>query len=370
MSKKSIFIFFTCIIFIGLIVYGNLQYSEKLKTISKQAHEKMDQRLIKSEEANRNLYTKLANGKKIDFLIIGDELGSGIGVEDEHTLKQQVSNLIEAKYNNKVNEHQITKKGADVFNGLFVYEKEKKDTEQDLIMVVFGQHDTDRLTVKQFEKNYESLLKQIITDHPKAEIFTVIQNSLSDQQEYVTVIEELSDHYGMPSIDGRKIFSKSDKETDQLLTDEGYPNAVGYELYAEAIVNTIAEDVTKDITIDYSNVEVLHDINKYDDFRFIDTPEELDGFALVDGYYSSSQASSSIRYEFSGDLLALHINNTGGLMEVYLDGEYLQQYDLNDLTEGEIHLMITDELEKGDHTAQIFVREAGKTIQIKSLITK
>ncbi|MFB1050029.1 SGNH/GDSL hydrolase family protein [Paraliobacillus sp. JSM ZJ581] len=364
MSKKVIFILFASVIFVGLIVYGSLQYNQKLKTISKQAQKKMEQRVHQSEQENRDFYTKLINEKKIHFMVIGN------GLDEEETLQQQISSRIEKKYNNKVYQHQITKQGADVFDGLFMYEKGKKEIEQDLVMIVFGKHDIDRLTLEQFEKNYETLLNRVIADQPRAEVFTFIENGLKNNEKYVNAIEKTSDYYGVFSIDGEEVFDTTGKSIAQITTEEGIPNEEGYNLYAESIFNTINENVINNKTITYARIDPLHQLTKHDDFRSINTPKESDGFVLVDDYYSSSTINHSIRYEFTGDLLALHLNNTGGVMEVYLDGEYVQQYDLNNLPKGAIHLLITDELKKGEHIAQIFVRESGKTIQIKSLITK
>lgn len=370
MSKKSIFIFVTAIIFISFIAYASFQYNQKLKLISEQAHKKIDQKMQVDKEENRDFYTKLANERKVHFIVIGDQDVAGGDVEEGETWQQQVSNLIEENYNNQVYQHQAMKNEADMFDSIFMYEEGKKDTPQDLVAIAFGQSDVDRLTVEQFEKSYETLLNQVITDQPGAEIFAIIGRSLNEEEEYARAMVKISDHYGVTSIDVEEVLENADKSMEELTIEEGNLKEAGVNLYAESVVDRIVENVDGKKVIDYTAVDPLGDLYQVDAFQSIVEPADLDGFKLVGESYASSTSNHSIRYEFTGELLALHLENAGGLIEVYLDGEYFKQYDLNELPQGEIHLLITDELDEEDHTIQIFVRETGKTIQLKSLITQ
>ncbi|WP_182199753.1 SGNH/GDSL hydrolase family protein [Paraliobacillus salinarum] len=372
MSKKAIFIFVAAIIFISFIAYASFQYNQKLKLISEQAHKKIDQNMQVDKKENRDFYTKLANERKIHFMVIGDQgvVGAGESVEEGEAWQQQVSNLIEENYNNQVYQHQVIKDEADMFDNMLMYEQGKKETQQDLVAIAFGESDVNRLTVEQFEKSYETLLNQVIADQPGAEIFAIIGRSLSEEEEYARAIVEISDHYGVASIDVEEVLENADESMEELTTEEGKLNKAGVSMYAESVVDGIVGNVAEKKVIDYTNIEARGDLYQVDAFQSIVEPEDLDGFKLVGESYASSTSNHSIRYEFTGELLALNLENAGGLIEVYLDGEYFKQYDLNELPQGEIHLLITDELDEEDHTIQIFVRETGKTIQLKSLITQ
>ncbi|WP_079710660.1 SGNH/GDSL hydrolase family protein [Paraliobacillus ryukyuensis] len=365
MSKKAVFILVISICFIGLFIYGNLHYNHKLNRISKRAQATNTERIEQADKANRDLYTKLTNGKAVRSVIVGDAIRAS---EEAEGWSQQLTDELESMYTSNVNTQYITKEGTGILDGLLTYQAEKSDTVADVVTIVLAQNDPDTWTVDQFEQIYETWLRQIIADHPHAEVITVLADSVTDQTDYVAGLEQIAQHYGIVLVNGQEILTTSDRTVASYTTEDGALDAAGNQLYAEAIVNKLEENMEESKVIDYTNIASVDEDNTYEDLHIVDEPEEMSGFQLVEDYYISSTEGDSIRYEFSGDFFALRLNNVGGVLEVYIDGAYFRQYDLNEVTEGEHYLSITNELDDAEHTVQLFVREEGKAIQIQSLI--
>lgn len=368
MSKNFFVMLIVIISFVGLFIFGNVHYQNKIAETNKQAQAMMSQRIEQEEQANRDLYTKLANGKRIRTLVVSNVPGFNADPSTKQIWQQQLHDQIAATYDSNVVEHQIIAPALNVFNGLFTYEQNKTDEEQDLVIFMFDSSQLETLTPVQFQKSYERLVTQVIIDQPTAEVLLFITNDLNHHPTYVEVVEELATYYQLPLVNGGVILSNAVQSMEDLTEEDGYPNEIGNQLYAKAIFDVISENVTQNKVIDYSDAEAFTDISGLDAFQFISEPEETTGFQLKDGYYVSDKENDSIRYAFSGEALALHFDNAGGQLEVYLDGEYYQPYNINEQEKGEQYLFITDDLDQGNHVVQLFVREEGKPIIIKGIV--
>ncbi|MGN8841793.1 GDSL-type esterase/lipase family protein [Niallia sp. HCP3S3_B10] len=333
--------------------------------------------LIHSKKPERNVYEKIADGKKVNYLIVGDSIGRSSGASNnQHKWFQLVERGLTKKYGGAFSRHLVVQSGATAFEGLYKL-KNNLSKDIDLVFIVFGENDRKYMDNKQFYFLYQSLLDEIVIRFPHAELITITESSL-DNEEFIDVIKQLSKDYYATNIDMRIPFRNSRLSTERLTNDLVHPNDYGYYLYAQEIIQTIDTAIRKDKKVLTSSIPVNEvsslEMNTNYSYRSIDP-----SFQNKKGNYTSNQIGSTIEYQFSGSFLGVNVirSEKGGKMDVFIDDNYETTISTWWPFKKERSLYVTSGLTNKDHTVK-FQISADKSrynitdqqlIQISSIIT-
>lgn len=376
MKAKSFYLsLVSIVVFVLFLIFGNIYYNQKLARINEDARTRyaeaeLKRAQIEEARAQQSIYEKLAEGEPIHYLVIGGSTGNSTGTDGE-TWYQYFDQLLREEFGSKPQMTQLSKDGANVFEGLMEYQAAEKDIRHDLVFIFFGENDQNSLkSAIQYQVIYEALIKEVINANPKAEIITVIESSMRAEAAFPQALIELSNHYGIVVADTREAFDQSGENDDALTADGTLPNERGYALYAQYFVDTLQQNVNHVKPIDYLSVTALNDLQGYDNLKMVNQPVRLNGFKEVESHFVADSVDDSMIFQIDGDLLALHLYNEGGILEIYLNGDYFQHLDLSTVDAGDRFIMIDDELDDGEHIVQLVVREVEKEMVIHSIITK
>ncbi|WP_400241820.1 GDSL-type esterase/lipase family protein [Niallia sp. JL1B1071] len=333
--------------------------------------------LIHSKKTERNVYEKIADGKKVNYLIVGDSIGRSSGASNSHhKWFQLVERGLTKKYGGDFSRHLVVQSGATAFEGLYKL-KNNLSKDIDLVFIVFGENDRKYMDNKQFYFFYQSLLDEIVIRFPHAELVTITESSL-DYEEFIDVIKQLSKDYYATNIDMRIPFRKSRLSTERLTSDLVHPNDYGYYLYAQEVINTIETAIREKKTVLTSSIPLNEvsslQMNTIYPYHSIDP-----SFQNNKGYYTSNQIGSNIAYHFSGSFLGLNVirSEKGGMLDVFIDDNYVTTISTWWPFKKERSLYVTSGLTNQVHTVK-FQISANKSrynitdqqlIQISSIIT-
>lgn len=377
----TLLIILSCVLFFGGArfnekVSNDILDSNKAQVAFIEAKEKEEVEINK-----KNVYEKLTDGNDVNFLIVGDSIGAGTGAsDDKNKWYNLLSDNLENKYDSFINIHRITKGGSDTFDGIVEFKNAFPDDSVDMVFVSFGQNDQGLLNgdSEKFGLIYESLIRNIIKQYPKAEIGTIIESSLSDDS-FAEEIETVSKHYNLVALDSRIPFNDSKIDYKKLATDGIHPSDKGHELYANYFSDLINDNISGKRTFkNRTEIKALDkDVNKYSNIQQISEIKNADGFENKGSFYVSNKTKSSLKGEFSGGILGLTLstNTDGGQADVYIDGEFVKSIDVYNPSEVERHFFISDNFSKGEHTFEVVIKSShnkkstGDYVRLKNLIT-
>lgn len=305
-----------------------------------------------------NVYEKIALKRNVNYLIIGDSIGRGSGAENQNlTWFTQWEALIKQKYKIEPHRHSIVQSGATAFEGLYLFNKANKPATVDLVILIFGENDRKYMNAKQFSFYYESLIREVKTIYPTAELITITESCLKSEL-FAEAIESIANQYHSNHIDMRIPFQNSEKTTTELTSDFIHPNGLGYRLYAEAILFAIEKGyltkkqvatIPQSIDVDRNlNIEVK-EIHQY--------KEKNKQFIKLNGYYSSRDKGASITYSFTGPNLGVKVfkSEQGGEMDVFVDGKFVRRVSTWWPINRERTLYLTSDLSNGEHEVTFIV---------------
>ncbi|WP_210365081.1 SGNH/GDSL hydrolase family protein [Bacillus sp. REN3] len=328
------------------------------------------------DSKNLNIYEKIAEGDSYNYLIIGDSIGRGSGAEEkEMRWFNQLEAIIEEEYRSNGRRQSIVQSGATAFEGIYKLQHTHMTRSMDLIFIVFGENDRKYMDPEKFAFFYEKLIRNAKELHPDAELVTIIESPLR-QEPYADSIKRLSIHYGAKYLDMRIPFKESGMLTEQLTSDMVHPNGNGYQLYAYSIFEMLKKNIEKRSRI----AQFPKPLFKNQSFLLTDKgkPSRTEGFQLKRGIYISDRPGEILEFEFSGPLLGIKTirSEEGGMMNVYIDGEYVRSVSTWWPFERERYLYITSGLEDTRHTVrfetikEVSARNVSQrsTIQISSII--
>lgn len=333
--------------------------------------------LIHSKKTERNIYEKITDGKKVDYLIVGDSIGRSSGASNnQRKWFQLVERSLTKKYGGSFTRHLVVQSGATAFEGLYKL-KNNLSKDLDLVFIVFGENDRKYMDNKQFYFFYQALIDEIVIRNPQAELVTITESSL-DNEDFIHVIKELSQNYYATNIDMRIPFRDSGLSTDRLTKDLVHPNDYGYYLYAQEVIDTIEKAIDKKKTVLTSSIPVnevksLH-MNTIYPYHSIDS-----SFRNVKGYYTSNKIGANMEYRFTGSFLGVNVirSEKGGMMDVFIDDNYVTTISTWWPFKKERSLYVASGLTDRNHTVK-FQISADKSrynitdqhlIQISSIIT-
>jgi lysophospholipase L1-like esterase len=299
-----------------------------------------------------NVYEKISAGSSINYLIIGDSIGRGAGAESKDLRwYSQFEVLLKDFSGSRARRNSIVQSGATAFEGLYKLQKAPKFSDVDLIFIVFGENDRKYMDAEQFTFFYERLIRKAKERYPNSEVITIIENPLK-QEEFADAINRVSDHYGAKPLDMRIPFKKSGMLTEQLTTDMVHPNGKGYQLYAYSILELIKDNIQKERDIAgypkplTRNQAISLSEKKHFSFR--------EGFRRQNGINISKRPGDILEYEFEGSILGVTAirSQDGGMVKVYIDGNYVSTLSTWWPFSRERFLYIASGLENGHHTVR------------------
>jgi hypothetical protein len=358
--KQKVGILFIIIFVIGIAIVlflGPKYHEEQLKTTLANSS------LVDTNEEelpdNPDFYQKLKFAQPIQMLVIGDEIASGEWITNEEQKWHSLfSSSIAELYDSEVQIDFLSKTNKDIFQARVNYELERGDA-YDLIVIMLGEDDDPRVH-EEFPYLYESLIRDIVVDYPKAEIITVIEHDMNE--ETANFIREIASHYVISVVDARQSLNQSNVAIEELTVDGHLLNEKGNELFSEQLFNVIRTYAYGNKTIKYDVKDHLYEKSqKYDNLEL--TP-------LVLG-------ENGVSLGFTGSLVGFtyETGKDHGIVDIYVDGEYLESFDTYDEQEQVQHYLLENQLEGEEHaiTFQPSIIEnekaEGTTLEITHLIT-
>ncbi|WP_374055065.1 SGNH/GDSL hydrolase family protein [Rossellomorea sp. FM04394] len=342
--KKLIFAFFLCVA-IGMMI--GCSSKQEITAQSSSDH-----------PTHKPVYEKLEHGEPIQYLVVGDSIGEGVGASTEAAKWTSIFNeKITERYTSEVKSIRLTKGGSDSFDGLVEFNNYKTSKDYDLVFVSFGQNDQNYLSEKEFNESYSSLVENIMLRFPKAEVFTFIEHGL-EKKEYRETIEDVSNQYDLNIIDAQQAFNESGKDVAQLSDDRIHPNDEGYQLYADEILNKIGKKV-EDKDKPEILAKVMADLKRHTT-DFHGTPNAKNGFKAKETYFVSDTNGAFIEFKVDSkdrDFLGVSLitNKDGGFIEVYIDNEMKEKISTYSPYPKKRHFLIDKDISKGKHTVKLVV---------------
>lgn len=301
---------------------------------------------------NLTVYEKVADGKSFNYLIIGDSIGRGSGAEKQ-SLRwfNQLEALIQESYGSKARRHSIVQSGATAFEGLYKLQNSQLTVEMDLVFIVFGENDRKFMDQNEFSFFYEKLILKTKELYPRAEIITFVESSLK-QEPFADAIKTVSFKHGAKTLDMRIPFSDSGLLTEHLTSDMIHPNGKGYQLYAQSIFDLMNKNIENKSVIAQSSKSLL----SHNYFSLTDETDfaRSNGFILEDRVFVSKRKGDYLEYEFHGPVLGVNAlrHEEGGMMDVYIDGEYVRTLSTWWPFSRKRHIYIASGLSNGRHTVR------------------
>lgn len=312
-----------------------------------------------------NVYEKLSSKEDIHYLIVGDSIGRGAGVEKRSlTWFNQWEKLMNEKFGVTFKRNSIVQSGATAFEGLYLFNHASNKPQADFIFILFGENDRKYMNANQFAYFYESLLREIKGIYPDAEMMTITESCLTDET-FAREIKKLSTQYQTTHIDMRIAFQQSPYTKEQLSDDLVHPNYKGYQLYAEAIFKTI---------------ETRSDHYKKGQERVIDKPATTRSFTEINQYskmngnfirkasdYCTNKAGASISYKFIGEHVGAKVlvGQEQGYIDVFIDQQYIRTLSTKWPVQKHRVLYIESQLPAGEHEVTFVYSNKNSTLKKK-----
>ncbi|MDQ0271991.1 SGNH/GDSL hydrolase family protein [Cytobacillus purgationiresistens] len=312
----------------------------------------------KAEGADQSgtVYEKIAEGRNINYLIIGDSIGRGSGASDKtETWYRKWERSLKNEYGVKAKRHLIVQSGATAFEGLNKLDSTEHLGQIDVTFIVFGENDRKYMDEDQFSYFYEALIRKTKSLYPDTEIITLTENPLNNEA-FAGVILKLSNHYLAKNIDLRPAFIHSGQSTFELTTDLIHPNDQGYTIYADTIFQSTIKAVANKEGIAILAPPLM---DKTDI-----TLQQTSAYTKASHLFSndvwfSDKAGDTIEFTFSGPFLGVKVssNEFGGMMDVFIDGKPVRTVSTWWPIEKERHLYIASGLDEGVHNVQFIVAD-------------
>ena len=215
------------------------------------------QKELEKRKETDSFFEKLDDGFDVKILVIGDEIGTGESAsEKSKSWISLLSSKLESTYNVKVHVKNVSMSGNSSYAG-YVRTKVLSDRVQyDLAIICYGQNDQN----KQFQKQYESIIRAVRTSYDKCSIISVLESSQRDYTYKMKTIQDLAYHYGIFIADTIGPFNNgSYGKYESLTTDDKIcPNDKGHQIYADTIYDIIDENVDANTTYTNENIEPLN----------------------------------------------------------------------------------------------------------------
>lgn len=181
-----------------------------------------------------NVYTKIAQGKPISILVVGDSIGQGQGAsKPERNFPNRLKSILQKKYNITASIENICMGGNTTYASYVRAYQLPEDRCFDFVIICSGENDYE----KKPGVYYEALVRTIKTKWPNAEIISVLQSSQRKHTTKIKTIQSIAQHYNIPTADTITPFTNGENgEYESLTVDNIHPNDKGYAIYAETLL--------------------------------------------------------------------------------------------------------------------------------------
>ena len=264
------------ILVVGIIIYGyekrisddkamqvqDAAMNSRINELSSQAAEKL------TNAKNYGVYYKIKNGQNINCLIVGDSIGaSNCATSADNYWFNKLSGWFSNSQKVTATFKQICHPGAGISTGLAEYNADS-GSGYDLIFICYGINDRgsgNDLSV--FSKNYETLVKDIISKNSRSDIVLMIESSFDEDsgltfagnnENIPNVIKKIADYYNLSCADLSVSFKNLGVDYNSLSVDGTHPNDAGYDIYFKTLSNLINQNITNDKKINYTTKASLY----------------------------------------------------------------------------------------------------------------
>lgn len=190
-----------------------------------------------------NPYEKIKDGQEVSILILGDGIGTSEGKSgEEGDWSSLLTKWLQDTYNSKASVTNLSEEKANIKDGIQILESNKDKF--DIAYIIFGQNDEKTLSVEEFKKNYEEVVKDLKERNKDMVIVPVIENSIRKKNAYTNAIEEVAKANNLQVLDMATVFTKDPEPYAKITINDGiFPNNAGYGLYFKEMKNLIESNI-------------------------------------------------------------------------------------------------------------------------------
>jgi len=217
-------------------------------------------------------FKKLAAGKDLRILYLGDSISEGFGLSDPGTqaFPALLSEALEEKYEIDVEYENLSVSGSNAYGSWTILHQMDDSEDYDLVVICDGHNDV----TGRFSLQYEALLRAVNDKYPEASVIAVKENTL-ERFGYTAkeeILETLCSRYGVPLCDMIDFYAESGKSYDSVTQSDGlHPNAEGQQLYCEALLDLIGKLTEEGYAAMKRPSSLNSDVIKYDYFSYLST---------------------------------------------------------------------------------------------------
>lgn len=184
------------------------------------------------------IYDKVKEGYSLNILINGDSIGEGNSDTAWGTIVAK--NLKKLYKLPSVQISNISLGGNTSYAGYSRLNCTDSEDGYDLVFLCYGQNDADD---SEFPIVYESMLRATINKYPQAQVVAILESSQRGYTNKINQIIKICEYYKIPYVDTIEAFENSGYSYEKLTDDGIHPNEQGKQVYAEAILSVIQEQV-------------------------------------------------------------------------------------------------------------------------------
>lgn len=359
MFRNKLFLFTLVGVAVLAIFLGNYSFQKKNAEVVKESEKNFVK--VSNDVENKNFYEKINDKENLKFLIIGDSIGQSSGTGDtEFFWYNQLNKKIKNAYGiDHIETRRITAGGATTFDGVVNYFSSNLVSFYDLIFISFGQNDQAVMEPNEYGMFYENIMIRLKLNHPEAEIVTLIESSIEDEN-YSNLVSDLAKRHNSILIDTRIPFEKSGKSKEELTVDSIHPTNEGYTMYADQMFAEISKRISENKNPAKIN-ELLFEDKEIVDIKTVRDFTMSEGFEMYTfgerNYLKSDKTGEFLQHEFEGTLVGFTLLGTddSGIINVYIDGELVREINPYTAEPREKQIFVADGLSDGPHILKLEV---------------
>ncbi|MGN1014002.1 MAG: SGNH/GDSL hydrolase family protein [Butyricicoccus sp.] len=219
------------------------------------------------KEETQTLYTKLSKGNAVKIAVIGDTFGASVGATPGEEWYVKLKEKLQETYQSEVTVDNYSVAVTTAYQGYCTVKQNEWDS-YDMVLVCFGSMDQNG-ELSYFQRDYESIIRGLRAKNDTMVIMPMISTYVNDSN-FSGTVRDIADQYQLDCLNMNNAFVDSGMDEEELTTDGTYPNDTGYQLYADAVVKKIEENIQNNAEIYNGKVSAQYDgVREMDDLTFI-----------------------------------------------------------------------------------------------------